>query len=146
MSHKQTIVLAAIIFLLSLGAADLCIADPPASAYGWSITGAVDYPMFKDMLSGMKLFFALFTSGLAAVIAFVGKLIISRIGAQRKEDVDKCARCAKWNREDHLFMFDVLESCLPDSCVSEARKRREAYIKRNRQQPCSAGECGEGVI
>lgn len=118
---------------------DACLAT---TADQWLITRAADYPAIVAMISGFKLFVAIFAgiiSGmfalLATVVSYVGKLILERIGQQRADDLKRyeeykeaarsgCAECKDarekvaqerdhLNKSEHDAMWCAIDACCP---------------------------------
>ena len=102
----------------------------PPQAIDFTITKASDWPMFLSMLKFVSIIFVSAYTTIIALLLYIYKSLLRRIGHQRSEDASNCTSCKKaiW---EHIGgpVWSAIEGCCPR--MSETEKLRlKDEIKR----------------
>ena len=96
----------------------------PAELAHYTITGAQDWPMFKEMLAGMRILFFLLWGTIATGGGFMWRDLRNRIASQRSEDRENCLYCKKERDANFLEVWDAMDQIAPrDPRVAAAKKK-----------------------
>ena len=103
----------------------------------YTITGASDWPMLKEMLSGMRFLFILLWGAIGGLITFIGILgglawrdLRKQLATQRTEDQGHFDECKKSCGVEFGYVWSALDLCCPRSpetkAAVEAAQTRQA--------------------
>jgi hypothetical protein len=90
----------------------------------YTITGAQDWPMFKEMLSGIRWLVGIASGCFGSLVGLMWWDLRNRIATQRKEDKDNCARCKKARDGAFLELWDTIDVIAPRNPTVIAAKKR----------------------
>ena len=93
----------------------------------YTITGAQDWPMFKEMFAGMRILVGGAWLSTVGLLIYIYRSIIARIASERKDDKEGCAKCNGAHIREFSDVWDAIDCCCPRGTtkekVAEARKR-----------------------
>jgi hypothetical protein len=79
----------------------------------YTITGAQDWPMFQQMLAGMRILALLLWGTIVAGGTYIWRDLKNRIAAQRREDRDHCTACNNARVEEFGHVWAAIDMAAP---------------------------------
>lgn len=101
---------------------------PPPDLVHYTITGAQDWPMFKEMLAGMRILVGAAWVSTVGLLVFIWRNLLARYAQQRKEDRGNCKRCNGAHIREFSDIWDTVDIIAPRS--PEAQVKVKAAKKR----------------